>query len=69
MKARLLKGYLEYPPGTIVDFPLPITIELIKRGVAVELKNDPDGDGKSEGGHKGEKKAFSRPPEGKRQRR
>lgn len=69
MKAKLLKAYLSFPAGAIVDFAPPITTELIKREIAVAIKEDPDGDGKAEGGRHGEKKAFSRPPVGKSGRR
>lgn len=68
MKAKLLKQYLAFPPGSITDFAEPITTLLIRRGVAVAIKEDPDGDGKAEGGRQGEKKAFSRPPQGKGKR-
>lgn len=64
MKAMLLKHYLAFPPGHIVDFPLPVLTLLIRRGIAKAI-DDPDGDGKAEGGKEGEKKAFSRPPQGK----
>ena len=66
MKAKLIRQYLSFPPGHIVDFPLPVLSLLIRRGIAKAM--DPDRDGKAEGGEDGEKKAFSRPPQGKGKR-
>lgn len=61
MKSKLLKGYLGFEAGSIVDFGKGVTVLLIQRGIAEEVK-DPDGDGREEGGKHGQKKAFSRPP-------
>lgn len=66
MKIRFLKAWGLSNPGDIIDPPqIDIALLLIARGIAAP-HDDPDGDGKSEGGQRGEKKAYSRPPAARR---
>lgn len=60
MKIILDKPYNMLAVGDEMDVSAGIAQELIKRKVA-HTKNDPDGDGKAEGGLAGIKKAFSSP--------
>lgn len=69
MKLRLKQMYLGQPAGKIVDYGAGVAELLIQRGIAVEVKDDPDADGKAEGGQDGVKKAFFGPPAGKSKRR
>jgi len=69
MKYKLIKQYQSFPPGSFVDFPWPVMSLLIQRGMIEQIEDkDLDRDGKAEGGERGEKKAFSRPPQGKGKR-
>ncbi|TXH18423.1 MAG: hypothetical protein E6R03_02175 [Hyphomicrobiaceae bacterium] len=66
MKAELVKMYNGLAPGTRIDgFGVGVITELIRRGIARAVV-DSDGDGRSEGGRSGSKKAFTQPPAGKR---
>ncbi len=65
MKIRFIKAFGLSVPGDVID-PEQVDVArlLIQRGIAVRVgvTDDPDGDGKAEGGQRGEKKAYSRPP-------
>ena len=64
MKIRFLKAWGLSNPGDVIDPPqIDVALLLIARGIAVRCTDDPDGDGKAEGGQRGEKKAYSRPPQ------
>ena len=67
MKIRFIKAYGLSVPGDVID-PDQVDVArlLIQRGIAVRCTDDPDGDGKAEGGQRGEKKAYSRPPVARR---
>ena len=66
MKIRFLKAWGLSNPGDIINPPqLDVALLLISRKIA-EVYDDPDGDGKAEGGQRGEKKAYSRPPAARR---
>lgn len=66
MKIRFLKAWGLSNPGDIIDPPqIDVALLLIARGIATPY-DDPDGDGKAEGGQRGEKKAYSRPPAARR---
>lgn len=65
MKIKLLQMYNGMPAGRELDLGRGVAELLIQRKIA-EPFNDPDGDGKQEGGEQGEKKAFTAPPRSKR---
>lgn len=71
MKLKLIEMYNGQPAGTILNVGGGVGQLLLKRKMAEEVTEvkDPDEDGKAEGGIRGEKKAFSRPPVGKSGRR
>ena len=63
MKIRFIKAFGLSVPGDVIDPPqIDVALLLIARGIATP-HDDPDGDGKAEGGQRGEKKAYSRPPQ------
>lgn len=68
MKLILDKPYNGLAKGDEMDVGAGVAQELINRKVAHE-KQDPDKDGKAEGGLAGQKKAFTAPPAGKSGRR
>ena len=63
MRIRFIKAFGLSVPGDVIDPPqIDVALLLIARGIATPC-DDPDGDGKAEGGQRGEKKAYSRPPQ------
>jgi len=77
MKIRLMQGWNGIAAGSIVNLGEGQAVLLIGRRQAVQhfgdeeaitVANDPDNDGRAEGGEEGEKKAFSGPPKAKRKR-
>lgn len=68
MKLRLLTMWNGIAAGTVIDPGAGVAELLLLRKVAEVVKEqDLDGDGKSEGGYFGIKKAFTAPPAGKTQ--
>lgn len=67
MRVKLLQGYNGFPVGRVLNVAEGVARLLIQRMIA-ESVDDPDSDGKAEGGEQGEKKAFSGPPKAKRKR-
>ena len=68
MKIRLLTMWNGIAAGTVLEPGAGVAELLLLRKVAEEVKEqDLDGDGKSEGGFFGTRKAFTAPPAGKSQ--
>ena len=68
MKIRLMQGWNGIAAGSIVNLGEGQAVLLIGDEEAITVANDPDNDGRAEGGEQGEKKAFSGPPKAKRKR-
>lgn len=68
MRVKLLQGYNGFPVGRVLNVAEGVARLLIQRMIA-EPVDDPDNDGKAEGGEQGEKKAFSGPPKAKGKRK
>jgi len=72
MKIRLKTMWNGLAAGRELELGAGQVQLLIQRGIAEVIEDskriDPDKDGKAEGGIFGEKKAFTRPPQGKGRR-
>jgi hypothetical protein len=78
MRIRLLQGYNGFLPGRELNLGDGVANLLLQRGIAEPIDagtdgektgTDLDGDGQDEGGEHGTKKAFSKPPSHKRNRK
>jgi hypothetical protein len=72
MKFKLLKMWNGNPAGRVLDLGAGQIQLLVARGIGVvvsELPGDKDGDGRAEGGAKGDNKAFTKPPAAKATKR
>lgn len=70
MAVKLLTMYNGIPAGTIIEPGAGVEVLLIQRKIAERVmppqSKDLDRDGRAEGGPRGDKKAFTSPPQGKR---